>query len=372
MTDRSKPDFMMLSIVLILVFLGMVMIYSASAILADFKMNKGSSFFLSRQVLWILFSSVVFLLLLKIDYHRLKGISYVCLFLSLVFLLLVLFLDPTKGVKRWIRFGPVGFQPSEFFRYSFLLFMAFTLVKKGEKIKKFKYLALPYLAILGVACLLILKEPHLGGVFTLVLSSLVLLYLAGARLRHLLAITLPVLLLGFLFVQLTGYELDRLIDWEKGFKDPLQGSYQLRQSALSLGNGGLTGVGLGQGGQKLFFLPEPHTDFILATIGEEGGFFWVMGIVILFFLLTWRGIQIAQRAPDLLGYYLAFGLTFTIFINFLINSGVVSGLLPTTGIPMPFLSYGGSSLLFNLAGVAIVLNISRQRGFKIYRRIWQR
>ncbi len=370
MPDRSRPDFMLLSIVLILVLLGMVMIYSASAFLADFKMKKSSDFFLIRQLLWILFSAVAFFLILKIDYHRLKGISYLCLFLSLLFLAIVLFLDPTKGVKRWVRIGPIGFQPSEFFRYSFLIFIAFTLVKKGEKIKQFKHLALPYLAILGAACLLILKEPHLGGVFTLVSSSLVLLYLAGARPRHLLVIILPVLLLGFLFVHLTGYELDRLIDWEKGFRDPLAGSYQLKQATLSVGNGGLTGVGLGQGGQKLFFLPEPHTDFILATIGEEGGFFWVMGIIILFFLLAWRGIQIAQRAPDLLGYYLAFGLSFTIFINFLINSGVVLGLLPTTGIPMPFLSYGGSSLLFNLAGVAIILNISRQKGFKIYRRIW--
>jgi len=370
MIDRSKPDFMLLFIVLILVLLGMVMIYSASAILADFKMKKSSTFFLTRQFFWILISSVVFLLLLKIDYHRLKGISYLSLFLSLIFLALVLFLDPTKGVRRWVRLGPVGFQPSEFFRYSFILFMAFTLVRKGEKIKKFKHLALPYLFILGVATLLVLKEPHLGGVFTLVLSSLILLYLAGAKLKHLLAITLPVLILGLLFVHITGYEKDRLSDYVKALEDPLKGSYQLKQAVLSLGSGGLTGVGLGQGRQKLFFLPEPHTDFILATIGEEGGFFWVSGVILLFFLLAWRGFQIAQKAPDLLGYYLAFGLTFTIFINFLINSSVVLGLLPTTGIPMPFLSYGGSSLLFNLAGVGILLNISRQRSFKIYRRLW--
>ena len=370
MTDRSRPDFVLLFIVLVLVFLGMVMIYSASAILADFKMKKDSTFFLTRQFFWILISSLVFLLLVKVDYHRLKGVSYVCLFLSLIFLIIVLFLDPTKGVRRWIRFGPIGFQPSELFRYSFILFMAFTLVKKSEKIKKFKHLALPYLAILGVATLLVLKEPHLGGVFTLVLGSLVLLYLAGAKLKHLLAITLPVLILGFLFVNITGYEKDRLSDYVKALKDPMHGSYQLKQAVLSLGSGGLTGVGLGQGRQKLFFLPEPHTDFILATIGEEGGFFWVSGIILLFFFLVWRGIQIAQHSPDLLGYYLAFGLTFSIFINFLINSGVVLGLLPTTGIPMPFLSYGGSSLLFNLAGLGIILNISRQRSFKIYRRLW--
>ncbi|MDH4223526.1 MAG: putative lipid II flippase FtsW [candidate division Zixibacteria bacterium] len=370
MTDRSKPDFMLLSIVLILVLLGILMIYSASAIMADFKMNRGSSFFLMRQIFWVAFSSMILLLLLKIDYHRLKRISYVSLFFSLVFLGLVLLLDPTKGVRRWIKLGPIGFQPSEFFRYSFILFLAFTLVKKGEKIKAFKHLALPYLVILGVACLLLLKEPHLGGVFTLVLSSLVLLFLAGARLKHLLVITLPVVISGLVFVLITGYEKDRLIDWAKALKDPLQGSYQLKQAVLSLGNGGLTGVGLGEGGQKLFFLPEPHTDFILATIGEEGGFLLISLVIILFFGLVWRGLQIAQRSPDLLGYYLAFGLTFSIFINFLINSGVVLGLLPTTGIPMPFLSYGGSSLLFNLAGIGIILNISRQRGFKIYKRLW--
>jgi cell division protein FtsW len=369
MTDRSRPDFMLIAIVLILVFLGMIMIYSASAILADFKMKKDSSFFLIRQLSWLIVSSAGLFLLMKTDYHRLKAISYVCLFLSAIFLVLVLFLDPTKGVKRWIRIGPVGFQPSEFFRYSFILFMAFTLVKKGEKIKQFKHLFLPYLVVLGVSGLLLLKEPHLGGLFTLVLSSAVLLYLAGAKFRYLLFIAVPVIVAGLLFVFVRGYEKDRIIDYAKALKDPLQGSYQLKQSVLSMGNGGLTGVGLGQGRQKLFFLPEPHTDFILATIGEEGGFFWVAGILILFFLLAWRGIQIAQRAPDLLGYYLAFGLTFTIFINFLINSSVVLGLLPTTGIPMPFLSYGGTSLFFNLAGVGIILNISRQRDFKIHRRL---
>jgi len=370
MTDRSKPDFMFLFIILILVFLGMVMIYSASAILADFKMKKDSTFFLIRQCIWIIISSAVFFVFLKMDYHKLEKISYVFLFSSLAFLVLVLFQSATKGVHRWFRIGPIGFQPSEFFRYSFIVYMAFTLVKKGEKIKQFKHLAVPFLIVLGTATLLILKEPHLGGVFTLVLSSLVLLYLSGIKLRHLLAITLPVLILGLLFVNFTGYEKDRLTDYGKALRDPLKGSYQLKQAVLSLGNGGLTGVGLGEGRQKLFFLPEPHTDFILATIGEEGGFFWVSGVIILFFFLVWRGTQIAQRAPDLLGYYLAFGLTFTIFVNFLINSGVVLGLLPTTGIPMPFLSYGGSSLLFNLAGVGIILNVSRQRGFKIYRRLW--
>lgn len=360
---------MLIAIVLILVFLGMVMIYSASAILADFKMKKDSSFFLIRQASWLLISSAGLFLLAKIDYHRLKKISYVSLFLSSIFLVLVLFLDPTKGVKRWIRLGPVGFQPSEFFRYSFILFMAFTLVKKGEKIKQFKHLFLPYLVVLGVSGLLLLKEPHLGGLFTLVLSSLVLLYLAGAKFRYLLFITLPVIVAGLLFVFVRGYEKDRIVDYVKALEDPLQGSYQLKQAVLSMGNGGLTGVGLGEGRQKLFFLPEPHTDFILATIGEEGGFFWVGGILVLFFLLAWRGIQIARRAPDLLGYYLAFGLTFTVFINFVINSSVVLGLLPTTGIPMPFLSYGGTSLFFNLAGVGIILNVSRQKGFKIDRRL---
>ncbi len=185
MTDRSKPDFMLIAIVLILVFLGMIMIYSASAILADFKMKKDSSFFLIRQLSWLIISSAGLFVLMKTDYHRLKKISYVCLFLSAIFLVLVLFLDPTKGVKRWIRIGPIGFQPSEFFRYSFILFMSFTLVKKGEKIKQFKHLLLPYLVILGVAGLLLLKEPHLGGFFTLVLSSRFFLYLAGAKFRYL-------------------------------------------------------------------------------------------------------------------------------------------------------------------------------------------
>jgi cell division protein FtsW len=188
-----------------------------------------------------------------------------------------------------------------------------------------------------------------------------LFFVAGARLKHLLSLIGPIALAGIIFVFVLGYERDRMDDYRKSVWDPLKGNYQLKQSVISIGSGGLTGVGLGEGKQKLFFLPEPHTDFILSTISEETGFLGIVGVLSLFLLFAWRGILTAIRAPDLFGFFLALGITLTIFVCVLINAGVVVGVLPTTGIPLPFLSYGGSSLLMAIAGVGVLLNISKQR-----------
>jgi cell division protein FtsW len=362
MIDKSKPDYLLLTIVTILISMGTVMVYSASAILANDRFHS-STFFIKKQILWAGISLFLIFVLTKMDYHKYEKYTKVFLFISLILLVVVLFSPPTKGASRWIRLGPVVFQPSELFKYALVLFMAHSLSQRKNKIKNFKYVFLPYFLVLGIASLLMIKEPHLGAVLSTSMIFLVMLFVGGTKMKHVLLISAPLAVAIFLVVFAFGYKKQRVNDYLKSVQDPLEGSYQMKQSALGLGSGGIRGAGLGEGKQKLFFLPEPHTDFIFATIGEEGGFLTCAAIMILFLILTLRGLSIANRAPDDFGFLLAFGISFCIFICALINAGVVVGLLPTTGIPMPFLSYGGSSLIFSSVGIGVLLNISRQTRF---------
>jgi cell division protein FtsW len=362
MIDRSKPDYLLLAIVTILISLGTVMVYSASAILADDKFHS-STFFIKKQILWAGISLLLIFVLTKIDYHKYEKYAKVFLLFSLILLMVVLFFPPVKGASRWIKIGPIVFQPSELFKYALVLFMAHSLSQRKNKIKNLKYVVLPYFLILGIASLLMMKEPHLGAVLSTSLIFLVMLFVGGTKVKHVLLFFAPLAVAICLLVFVFGYKKQRVDDYLRSIQHPLEGSYHMKQSVLGLGSGGILGAGLGEGKQKLFFLPEPHTDFIFATIGEEGGFLTCAGIMIMFFILTLRGLSIAHRAPDDFGYFLAFGMGFCIFICVLINAGVVVGLLPTTGIPMPFLSYGGSSLIFSSVGMGVLLNISRQTRF---------
>lgn len=362
MIDKSKPDYLLLSIVTVLIAMGTIMVYSASAILAGERFHS-SIFFIKKQILWAGLSLVLIFVLTKIDYHRYEKYAKVFLLLSLILLVVVLFCKPTKDAARWIKVGPVVFQPSELFKYALVLFMAHSLSQRKNKIKELKYVLLPYFLILGIASLLIMKEPHLGAVLSTSMIFLVMLFVAGTRVKHILLFSAPLIVTICLLVLVFGYKKQRVNDYMKAIENPLEGSYQMRQSVLSLGSGGIWGTGLGEGKQKLFFLPEPHTDFVFATIGEEGGFLICASILALFLILTLRGLSIAHRAPDDFGFFLALGISFCIFVGVLINAGVVVGLLPTTGIPMPFLSYGGSSLIFSCIGIGVLLNISRQTRF---------
>ncbi|MFQ6002905.1 MAG: putative lipid II flippase FtsW [Candidatus Zixiibacteriota bacterium] len=359
MIDKSKPDYLLLLIVLVLISIGTVMVYSGSAILADKKFGT-STFFIKKQILWSIISLFLIFALTKIDYHRYEKFANLLLLFSLILLVVVLFSQPIKEATRWIRLGPIVFQPSEFFKYALVLFMAHSLSKRKNKIKDLKYVLLPYFLILGIASFLIMKQPHLGALLSLSIIFLVMLFVAGAKLKHILVISAPLVVAIFILVFGFGYKKQRVNDYLKSIQHPLEGSYQMRQSVLGLGAGGILGAGLGEGKQKLFFLPEPHTDFIFATLGEEGGFLICASIMILFFILALRGLSIANRATDDFGFFLALGISFCIFVCVLINAGVVVGILPTTGIPMPFLSYGGSSLIFSSMGIGVLLNISRQ------------
>jgi len=359
MIDKSRPDYLLLLLVLILIAIGVVVVYSASAILALEKFGS-TTFFARRQAIWAIISLVLILVLTRVDYHRFEKLSPFVLLISLSLLVVVLFVPSARGASRWIRLGPATFQPSELFKYALILFMAYSLSRKKAQIRELRFILLPYFVILGLASLLIMKQPHLGAVLLLSVIALGMLFVAGAKFRHLLLVITPVVLSAFILVFLLGYKKARVNDYLKSLKDPLEGSYQMKQSVLALGSGEILGKGPGEGKAKLFFLPEPHTDFIFATTGEELGFVGASAILVLFSLLAARGASIARKASDDFGYLLAFGITLCISVGVLINAGVVVGLLPTTGLPMPFLSYGGSSLVFSAAAIGILLNISRQ------------
>ncbi len=359
MIDRSRPDYLLLLVVLILIAIGTVMVYSASAILAWDKMGNSTAF-AKMQAIWAIISLVSILVLTKIDYHKLEKFSFFLLLVSFGFLVAVLFFPSVKGVHRWIKFGPVSFQPSELFKLSLILFMAHSLTKRKERITEFKFVLVPYFVIFGMAAILLMKEPHLGAVLLLGTIIFGMLFVAGTRIKHFLLIVAPVVIGVFVLVFLIGYKKPRMVSYLESMENPLNGSYQMTQSVLALSSGELLGAGLGEGKAKLFFLPEPHTDFIFATTGEELGFLGSSTILILFFILALRGFSIARKTSDDFGCLLAFGITFSLFMGALINAGVVVGLFPTTGLPMPFLSYGGSSMFFSALGIGILLNISRQ------------
>ena len=368
MIDRSRPDYLLFLTTLGLVAIGVVMIYSASAILALDRFGS-STFFVKKQVVWGVITLLVILALTRVDYHRLEKLSPLLLLVSFLLLVAVLFVPATRGASRWIKLGPITFQPSELFRYALIFFLAYSLSRRREKIRELKFILLPYFLILIIALVLMIKEPHLGAVLLTSTVFFAMLFVSGARIRHLALIVMPVVLSVFMLVFFLGYKRARVNDYLSSLEDPLKGSYQMKQSVLALGSGEALGVGLGEGKAKLFFLPEPHTDFIFATTGEELGFMGGAAILVLFFVLAARGMSIARRASDDFGYLLAFGITFSIFAGFLINAGVVVGLLPTTGLPMPFLSYGGSSLIFTGLGIGILLNVSRQTKYVSSQRI---
>jgi cell division protein FtsW len=256
--------------------------------------------------------------------------------------------------------GPLTLQPSELFRFLMIVYLAFSLANPRRDITQLKDLLIPYVPILAVGLGLIMLEPDLGTTLVLVVTAAGIFFLAGARLRHLLYAAAPAALAGMVMVFGLGYKKARVLDYLSAIRDPLAGGYQVKQAALTLGSGGLFGVGLGDGRQKLFFLPYPHTDFIFASIGEEVGFIGLMVVLAGLAFIIIRGLKIAAHQPDRFGYLLAAGMTWSLFVNIAINIGVVTALLPVTGLALPFLSYGGSSLLISSACIGVLLNLSRR------------
>ena len=361
MPRKLSPDVWLFGVVLALVLLGVVMVYSASAIIAADRFGD-PFFFLKKQLFWALLGGGLLWAALRLDYRRLERLVVPLLVVSIALLVLVLlppFGQAINGTRRWFRIGPLSFQPVELAKFALVLYLASFLTRRVEAIRSFWHGLFPILLVAGTMALLTLVQPDLGNSLALVVLTLVLAYLAGARVKHMAWVAAAALPLVVLAVALKPYRWRRMVAFVNPWEDPQGSGFQIIQSFLALGSGGLTGRGLGGSKQKLFYLPEPYTDFIFAIVGEELGLIGAVGVIALFAVLIWRGLRVGLRAPDPFGSYLALGLTVMLATQTLVNLGVVLGALPTKGLPLPFVSFGGSALLMTMFSAGVLLNISQ-------------
>jgi cell division protein FtsW len=347
-----------------LVSIGVVMVYSASAIMAADRFHDPVHF-LKKQGVWAGLGMIALFAGLRFDYRRLQRLVAPLLVLSFVLLVLVLvppFGQEINGTRRWLRLGPVSFQPVELAKLSLLLYLASFLARRGEVVESFARGLLPLLLMAGAMAGLTMLQPDMGNAVVLIVLTLALAYLGGARPAHMGLIAGAALPLAAVAIAMKPYRLRRVAAFLNPWNDPQNSGFQIIQSFLALGSGGWLGRGLGESKQKLFYLPESHTDFIFAIIGEELGAMGALVVVGLFAVLIWRGLRIGLRAPEPFGAYLALGLTVMLATQTLVNLGVVTGLLPTKGLPLPFISFGGSALTMTLFSTGILLNISQHTG----------
>jgi cell division protein FtsW len=359
--QHGGVDRWLLLATIVLVGVGIVMIYSASAIRAQERFGD-SAYFLKKQVIWAVLGLLAMSLGLVMDVKRLQRLTPIILLLSVLALALVLL--PGVGVKingarRWIRLPGLSFQPAEFAKLALVFFLASYFARRQDRLESFLDGFLPPLLVTGTLAGLIIVQPNFGTAMVLLVTACLLFFLGRARWSHMLA-TVAVALPGLLFLMMkSSHGRARLMAMVDPSQVSERATYQLNQAYYALGPGGWLGRGLGNSMQKLFFLPEAHNDFIFAIVGEELGFLGTMAIVLLFAVFLWRGTRAAVRAGSPYAAYLAVGLTSLIVGQAVLNMAVVSGLLPTTGVPLPFLSSGGSSLVFTLFGVGVLLNVSR-------------
>lgn len=356
----KKPDIILLLVTLLLVTIGTVMIYSSSSIIAMEKFKDGQ-YFLKKQIFFVLLGLGMMVLMTKIPYERLKKYAYPGILVSLV--LLSLLLVPHVGIKaggatRWLRIGVFSFQVTEMVKVVMVLFLAHLLARKIKYVTEFKQGILVPLSITMLIVGLIILEPDFGTAVIIVAILILMLYLAGCRILHLVGLAALFAPIGIWLIFHKSYRLVRLMSFLDPWKDPKHTGFQIIQSLLSFGSGGTFGVGIGDSMQKLFYLPEPHTDFILSIIAEEGGFIAVACVIGFFVLFIIRGFMISFKAPDLFSTLLAAGLTMLIALETFINIAGVMGLIPLKGLALPFISYGGTSLVMSLTAVGILLNIS--------------
>jgi len=356
----GEIDYGIFYTVALLLTIGVVMVYSASSYYAMF-MYKDSMFFLKKQLMWAVIGVVAMAIAMCFDYHKIKKYT-VAIMIACVPLLLVVFLfKGTNGAQRWITIGPFSLQPSEIAKYVVVLFLAMSLEVKGEGVKKFRSGIVPYLAVSGFYAAIVLAEKNLSIASVIMIVTFIVLFAAGGKVKHLFGIVAPVLVAAAVFFTFSSeYRKERMLNFTNPWIDPAGAGYQLIQSFYALGAGGVTGLGLGQSRQKTLYMPEPHNDFIFSIIGEELGLIGCLCIIILFVIFIWRGINVAMKARDTYGTLLAIGITSVIAVQSLINIAVVTGSMPVTGVPLPFISYGGSALVINMTAVGTLLNISRQ------------
>ncbi|MGH9511714.1 MAG: putative lipid II flippase FtsW [Terriglobales bacterium] len=361
MAKRVSADGWLFTVTLLLVFIGLVMVFSASAVMA--KERYGSPyFFLLRQIGWAFVGIVAMVVAMKIDYRRYKHPAVVFSLLGVTALMLisVFFLDRAHHTHRWIHFGGFSFQPSEMAKPAIILFLAFFLENRVKSMDDWRNTLLPAIVPTLFFLGLIVFEPDLGTAIACAAITAAILFVAGLDLRYLgYACAASILPLYFLIFHVA-YRRDRILAFLDPYSDPEGRGFHIIQSLIAVSTGGITGVGLMEGKQKLFYLPEPHTDFIFAVTAEELGLVGALIIVMLFSIFLWRGVRAALRTQDMFGRFLAVGITSMVVLQAFINISVVLGLMPTKGIPLPFISYGGSSLFITLACVGVLLNVTKQ------------
>ena len=365
---KKGYDHIVVYITLTLLVIGWLMIYSSSAVMAEITYNDSFKF-LKKQFLFSLIGLLGMFGVMQINYRRLSAWTYPILILSILLLIVVLIpglgLSLQVGVaRRWLMTPWFVFQPSELGKLALLIFIAYSLAKKGDQIKEFLQGFLPVICISGIMILLVIFEPDMGTAIFLGLLTMVLLFIGGTRLSYLLMVPLIAAPGLYFFIKHFHYGYRRIMAFLHPWEDVQGMGFQIIQSFVALSSGGLWGVGLGDSKQKLFFLPAAHTDFIFAILGEELGYIGIMVVILLFAFLIWRGVRIAFRTEDPFGAHLAMGITIMIALQVIINMGVVLGLLPTKGLTLPLISYGGTSVVVNLVAVGILVNISALGGRK--------
>ena len=353
----------LLLVVVGLVGFGTIMVYSASSGLAQFRFDNGH-FFLNRWAIRMAISLVVMAVIIRIDYRVWRKIARLLLVAGFFFLLVVLFLKlfgigKVRGAYRWIPLPGGQFQPADLMRVVLVIYLADSLTRRQDLIENFKSGFLPHAVVVGAAMLMIIMQPDLGTALAIGLTCALMMYLGGVRWQHLFATGASLLPFLYLIVFVFGYRRERVMTFLFPADDVQNTGYHMAQSLLALGSGGLWGTGLGQGQQKYFFLPEPHTDFVFSIVGEELGLLGTMLVLFLFLIFGRLGFRIARTAPDAFGFVLASGITILILVYAWVNMGVATGLLPATGLPLPFISYGGSSLLFTLAATGLLVSVGR-------------
>ena len=338
---------------------GVVMVFSASQILALDRYGD-SFYFVKRHVMWAAVGFALMLLLARANVRKLRHLAFPILVLSFVVLALVFAPGIGRtagGARRWIVLGPLSFQPAEAAKFGLLFFLAHFLAVKGERLDDLRYGFMPPVLITAMGVLLILAQPDLGTAMLLTLVAGMMLFLAGARWHHLLGCALTAAPVFYWLVFSVPWRRKRILAFLDPFGAVRETGYQLVQSLLALGRGGLTGLGLGEGKQKLLYLPEPHTDFIFAVIGEELGLIGTLAVAAVFAVILWRGLRIAARCEDGFRFLLASGLTLMVAVQGLLNMAVAAGLVPTKGVPLPLISLGGTSLVFTLAALGLLLAV---------------
>jgi len=344
----------------LLLFAGVIMLYSASSPFSSRHYGSDVAM-LVRQLIAAAVGILGMITLSLWDYHRLVELNDLLL-LGGILLTILTILPFGPGEGRWLPLGPFTFQPTEAVKFSLILFLAHSLSRKGEKVKRFVDGVLPSLVLLGVLAAIVIAQPDLGMILVLGAITVAMLFFAGARLVHLLSIGAAGIPLVFLAIRLAPYRFARLMSFLNPEAYSQSTGYQTLQSLIAVGSGGLLGRGLGSSHAKLFYLPQSHNDFIMSVVAEELGLIGVLAIMILLALLVWRAFRIAEDAPDRLGRLLAMGIGFALGFQVLVNLGVVVGLLPVTGLTLPFFSNGGSSLIVTLALIGVLLNVSKRGG----------